>query len=233
MLAQEGRILSSIERAAAALVRDCDLEPEWASEICKLDPPTELYPAGHELGPSGHRPHVKWILDGWACEARHLADGRRQIFSFVVPGEVARPPEGVAARTVQTLTAVECIDLTELAAQSVLGETVLQAITRSAALAHARRYEQLARLACRSALCRTASLLVELHGRLEAAGLTKDGEFALPLRHEELADALGLSTAHVTRCLATLRARGLLTMQFRRVSGFDRAGLEALLRENP
>jgi CRP-like cAMP-binding protein len=233
MLAFEGRTPSAMERAAAALTCACDLEPDWATEICRLDPPTEFYPAGHELGPPARRPHVKWVLDGWACEARHLADGRRQIFSFVMSGDVVRPPAGAVTRTVRTLTALECVDLTELADRGAFGERVLNAITRSAALANARRYEQLTRLACRSALCRTASLLVELHGRLEAAGLAKDGEFALPLRHEELADALGLSTAHVTRCLAGLRARGLLTMQFRRVSGFDRAGLEALIRENP
>jgi CRP-like cAMP-binding protein len=231
MLAFKGGFLSSMERAAAALVRICELEADWAAEICALDPPIERYPAGRELSSAHRPPHLKWILDGWACEARHLPDGRRQIFSFVVSGDVVRPQDFTSARLVQTLTAVECVDLADVVAQGALGEKVFDAIARAAAVANARRYEQLARLACRSAVSRMASLLVELHDRLEAAGLVKDGEFALPLRHEELADALGLSKVHVTRCLAALKAQGLLTMQFRRVSGFDRAGLEMLRQD--
>jgi hypothetical protein len=48
------------------------------------------------------------------------------------------------------------------------------------------------------------------------------------LRHEDLADALGLSPVHVTRCLRILRLRGAMTMKFRRVEGFDRGQLEKL-----
>jgi CRP-like cAMP-binding protein len=165
------------------------------------------------------------VLDGWACESRDLADGRRQIFSFAVPGDVVRPPDPETARTLRALTAFECVEVGELLAQSTEPEPLLRAVHDAAALANARKYEHLSRLAWRSAVSRMASLLIELHDRLEAVGLVRSAEFALPVRHEDLADALGLSPAHVTRCLGTLRDQGLLTFQFRRVSGFDRDGL--------
>ena len=225
MLAMNGR---SIERATAGLVRTCDLEPSYARGICELDLTTEHYPGGAEIGAAGEPPHLKWILDGWACEARELADGRRQIFSFAIPGDVVRPPEVAVGRMVRALTAVECVDVGEMLANAGGAETVLAAILRSAGLANARKYEHLSRLAWRSAVARMASLLIELHDRLEGVGLVRSGEFALPLRHEELADALGLSSVHVTRCLGTLREQGLVTLQFRRITGFNREGLGKL-----
>jgi CRP-like cAMP-binding protein len=225
MLAMNG---TSIQRATAGLVRTCDLEPSYAERICELDLTTEHYPSGAEIGAAGEPPYLKWILDGWACEARELADGRRQIFSFAIPGDVVRPPETAGARAVRALTAVECVDVGDMLAHAGESETVLAAILRSSALANARKYEHLSRLAWRSAVSRMASLLIELHDRLDAVGLVRSGEFALPLRHEELADALGLSSVHVTRCLGTLREQGLATLQFRRVTGFDRDGLRKL-----
>jgi CRP-like cAMP-binding protein len=223
-----GLYSTPIERATAGLVRNFDLEPSHARRICELDLATEHYPSGAEIGAADEPPYLKWILDGWACEARELADGRRQIFSFVLPGDLVRPPQIPGARIVRALTAVQCVDVGDMLAHGGVGETTLEALHRATAEAHARKYEHLSRLAWRSALSRMASLLVELHDRLDSVGLTRGREFALPLRHEELADALGLSAVHVTRCLGVLRTRGLMTLQFRRVSGFDRAGLQEL-----
>jgi CRP-like cAMP-binding protein len=137
-------------------------------------------------------------------------------------------PSSPRSRTLTALTAVDCVDAADVLACAADPEGVLNAMLRSVSLATARRYEHLSRIGRRSALVRLASLLVELHDRLAEVGLVRADEFGLPLRHEELADALGLSPAHVTRCLKTLRQRDLMVMKFRRVSGFDRAGMEQL-----
>ncbi|HKR89704.1 MAG TPA: Crp/Fnr family transcriptional regulator [Phenylobacterium sp.] len=235
MLALNTRPARPMARAVAGLLRAADLEP-WAVEGL-LDLGVERHPPGSLIEPSAERPseapQMKWLLDGWLCEARVLPNGVRQIFSFAVPGDVIEAPSSPRFRSVRAVTAVECVDVADLLARAANPDTFLCAVLRSLEQATERRYDHIARLAQRSAQVRLASLLVELHERLCGAGLVRSDhlqgdEFALPLRHEELADALGLSPVHVTRCLKSLREQGLLTMKFRRVSGFDRAGLEKL-----
>jgi CRP-like cAMP-binding protein len=228
MLAFNRASSASMRAAASALARTCEIEPSWVQGFAEVELAGQRYAAGDLIGPPQDPPPLVWILDGWACEARELTHERRQIFSFALPGEVVRPPSPGSGRTLRALTVVECVPASELLARIAGDQDLVGAVSRSADLADARRYEHLVRLAGRSATARMASLLIELHDRLEAAGLAENGAFALPLRHEEFADALGLSAAHVTRCLGVLRDQSLLNLQFRRVTGFDRAGLETV-----
>lgn len=228
MLAVGAPVNRPTTRAISGLTRAGELEPRLAEGLGALDLEAERYGPGSVISATGAAPHMKWLLDGWACEARVLSTGQRQIFSFAIPGDVVQLPVATASRAVVALTAVECIDAAELLSQVDHRDDVLAAMLRAVALATARRYEHLSRLGRRSALVRLASLLVELHDRLDQVGLVHGREFALPLRHDELADALGLSPVHITRCLKTLRQRGLMTMKFRRVTGFERDGLEKL-----
>lgn len=247
MLALDSLLTRPMARAISGLVRAGELEAWSAERLLPIDVAVERHPPGaviaaprldvldfgaSNLGASNlgavRAPNMKWLLDGWICEARVLSDGQRQIFSFGIPGDVVELPATPYSRVVVALTAVTCVDAGELLARTVDPDEMLAAMSRSTALAVARRYEQLARLGRRSALVRLASQLVELHDRLAAVGMVRGEEFALPLRHEELADALGLSPVHVTRCLKTLREQGLMVMKFRRVSGFKRAEMEQL-----
>jgi CRP-like cAMP-binding protein len=247
MLALNSLMTRPMARAISGLVRAGELEAWSAERLLAIDVAVERYPPGAviaapnpgvlgldilslDAAAPGARcaPNMKWLLDGWICEARVLSDGQRQIFSFGVPGDVVELPSTPHSRVVVALTAVTCVDAAELLARSADPDEMLEAMSRSTGLAVARRYEQLARLGRRSALVRLASQLVELHDRLATVGMVRGEEFALPLRHEELADALGLSPVHVTRCLKTLRQRGLMVMKFRRVSGFKRAEMEQL-----
>ena len=80
----------------------------------------------------------------------------------------------------------------------------------------------------RSALVRTAHLLVELGLRLQLVGLGSDGGFACPLNQYHLADALGLTAIHVNRVLRQLRERGLVTFREGRVEFHDLTRLREL-----
>jgi CRP-like cAMP-binding protein len=238
MLPLDAQVNRPMARAISGLVRAGDLEPRSVEGLFALDLDTERYPPGAAIGPMidapsvaavGGAPSMKWLLEGWVCEARVLPGGQRQIFSFAIPGDVIELPLSPLSRAVVAVTAVECVDVADLLTRPVVhADDVLDAMARAVALASARRYEHLSRLGRRSAIVRLASLLVELHDRLDLVGMVRAEEFALPLRHEELADALGLTPVHITRCLKTLRQRGLMTMKFRRVTGFRRAELERL-----
>lgn len=227
-MSQHEQILGGpLERAAASLVRTCDLAPAHAARLCKIDFTIRRYSAGALISRPGTPPHALWVLDGWACNACVLPDGRRQIVSFVVPGDVVRPLAFRPGWALRSLTAVEAVDPGDLGTPTSARDALSEAATRSAAHALARRYDHMVRLVTPSPLKRIASLMIELHDRLDAVGLVAAGEFALPLRHEEFADALGLSTEHVTRCLRIFRERRLFTLRFRRVHAFDRTGLLA------
>jgi len=227
--AQENRPLA---RVIAGLMQAGEPESWSSDELLTLDLEAEHHPPGAVIGAAGAiEPGVtrmKWLLDGWVCEARVLPNGQRQIFSFAIPGDVIEMPLSPRSRAIVAVTAVQCVDVAELLARTPHPDDVSEAMSRAVALATARRYEHLSRLVRRSAVIRLASLLVELHDRLDQVGLVKGEAFALPLRHEELADALGLSPVHVTRCFKILRQKRLMTMKFRRVTDFDRAEIKKL-----
>src|SRR5580704_14757625 len=52
------------------------------------------------------------VVSGWACELRILPDGRRQIFGFMLPGEVIdeRCTTSIGSRGVIALSRLEVID---------------------------------------------------------------------------------------------------------------------------
>ena len=64
--------------------------------------------------------------------------------------------------------------------------------------------EWLTGLGQRTADKRIAHLFCELHARLQAVGLTSEGEFELPLTQQELSDTVGISVVHVNRSLRAL-----------------------------
>jgi CRP-like cAMP-binding protein len=179
-----------------------------ADVFCELIGPIERYPAAAVVSSIAPAPRLKWILSGWTCEMRVLPDGRRQIFSFGIPGDpvLSRPVNAANPCAVVALTAVECIDVAQSLARAKEADRseIWKAMDQALALAQERRYEDIIRLGRRSALQRLADLLLELHDRLDALGAVDERGFHLPLTQEHLADALGLSVVHVNRSLKTL-----------------------------
>ena len=105
-----------------------------------------------------------------------------------------------------------------------LGAAILWAASRDEAMV----VEHLVGIGRRSALARTAHLLVELGLRLELVGLGDAGGFACPLNQYLLADALGLTAIHLNRVLRKLRVQGLVTFRDGQVVFHDLPGLRRL-----
>jgi CRP-like cAMP-binding protein len=70
-----------------------------------------------------------------------------------------------------------------------------------------------------------AHFFCEIMTRARAAGLTHDDACDLPIRQDDLGDALGISTVHVNRTLMMLRAAGLVGHLARGVPYWCRDGL--------
>jgi CRP-like cAMP-binding protein len=88
--------------------------------------------------------------------------------------------------------------------------------------------EYLVDLGRQSAEVRMAHFLLELSARLHLVGIGDKSGFDCPLTQYHLADALGLSAAHVNRVLRHLREEGLVTFQHGRLSMDNLDGLVTL-----
>ena len=181
---------------------------------------------------------VHILLDGQAYRYRLLEDGRRQIVSILVPGDICdfeAVMRGRADYGVATMT--DCV-LGELPVSTVadlrtidpeLAQALWHGLLRDQAIAR----EWLVNVGCRTALERVAHLICEFYLRLKSVGLTKGDAFKLQMTQAEIADLLGLSTVHVNRTLKQLRKIGLVDYSKSIISILDIPGLESVAGFNP
>lgn len=182
-------------------------------------------------------PH--FILTGWACRMRELKDGRRQIFSLLLPGDAI----GLSARahaaspaTIIALTALRTVEAAEIAVAWRERERVpglAAALDLAAAEDEAFTLGQIVRLGRQTAYERIAHLFMELDYRLGVRGLSINDSFPMPLTQETLADAAGLSVVHVNRTLQQMRHEGRIELARGRLAILDRAALATAAEFTP
>ncbi|MDE2184101.1 MAG: Crp/Fnr family transcriptional regulator [Alphaproteobacteria bacterium] len=155
------------------------------------------------------------IRSGWACRARYLTNGRRQILNFYLPGEImglSADVDGAAQASYVSLTRLSTLDLGMLRSMVIERPHDVPAVT--AAFHVMRLHEeyhllsQVVRIGQQKAFERVAHLLLEFHARLSKSGLTEGNSFQLPLTQEVLGDGLGLSAVHVNRTFKLLKRKG-------------------------
>jgi CRP-like cAMP-binding protein len=151
---------------------------------------------------------------------RIFPDGRRQIFEFILPGEIyglCLRPQAVALSSAVALTAVTIADASPIGGAFANRQSefpnLIAALYCTASLDELHLLNQLVRVGRQSAYERVAHLVLELRERLEAAGLAAGDTIPLPLTQEILADALGLSIVHLNRTLQQLRRDGLIAFK--------------------
>jgi CRP-like cAMP-binding protein len=178
-----------------------------------------------------HPTDCKLLLTGFACTYKLLPDGRRQIMSFQIPGDICDLQGfflGEMDHAIGTLTAgsvaiiphEELLDLTEVYPR------IARALSQSVLVDAAIFREWMVGIGRRSAYARIAHLLCEMGLRLQVVGLTQGGSYDLPVTQAELADALGLTGVHVNRTLKQLRHEGLITLCGGTVTLLDSEGLK-------
>lgn len=206
--------------------------------ILSLPTRTRTIPAGQDIFRDGDQIlQCCLMLEGWACRYKFLDEGRRQILSFHIPGDV---PD------LQTLH-LPAMDhslgtLTQATVAFIPHENIRDfmlrfpefraALWRETLIDSAISREWMIGMGRRSAYGRIAHLLCEMYAKLKAVGLVSDHRYSLPITQSELADATGLSNVHVNRVLQALRSKGLITLRSStlivhdwdalvQVSGFD------------
>lgn len=224
--------------AVSALVRKLNrfraLDQDEIAAVARLEARRRVVAAGTEVVHEGQEGHQAFLLqEGWACAYKLLPDGGRQVIDFPVSGDLMGLRSVLLRTSDHGFAAVSDIVVSEVPARQMietfermpaLGMSILWAASRDEAMV----VEHLVNVGRRSALIRTAHLLVELGLRLELVGLASATGFACPLNQYHLADALGLTAIHVNRVLRALRERGLVTFREGHVVFHDPAALRTL-----
>lgn len=159
------------------------------------------------------------LLSGWAIRYKTLDDGRRQILAILMPGDfvgLQQRMTDAASHGVQALTEVRLCRFARDTLWRLHRDlpTLGYGITWLSANDHALVDDNLLNVGRRTALERTAALLLSLHVR--ALAHEPDGcaiGVHYPLTRQHVADALGLSLVHVHRTMRELRARGLYELR--------------------
>lgn len=180
---------------------------------------------------------VNIIVDGWAIRHKMLEDGRRQIFAFLIPGDICDLNIFVLKELDHSVAA-----LTPVTVAQVPGEFVGEIARKSPRLNQALLWDMLVQLAIqrewtvnigqRSALERIAHLICELFMRLGAAGLCREGSCNIPITQTDLSEATGITPVHVNRTLQELRALRLIEWKGREVQVPDMEALKRLAMFN-
>ena len=200
------------------LARYADLSPAEVALLESLPLAPQDVGTGTELIVEGRLLDTpRLLLSGWGCQFRMLPDGRRQIFDFILPGDMyglCLRPQAIALTTAITLTPAQIADASALwiAIKDRSNEFpgLADACHTTASLEEAYLLNQLVRVGRQTAYERTAHLLLEIHDRLNAVGLADAGTIPMPLTQETIADALGLSVVHLNRTLQLLRRDHLI-----------------------
>jgi CRP-like cAMP-binding protein len=155
------------------------------------------------------------LLDGWAFRYKTLSDGRRQILSFLLPGDfigVQQKMGDAAAHGVDTLTAATFCTFQRDALWELHRCSPSMGFNITWLTAHEESMvdDTLLSVGRRNAEERIATLLILLYKRAAAVAPSSPLPGVLfPLTQQHIADGLGLSLVHTNKTLRKLERRGL------------------------
>ena len=193
---------------------------------------------GEDLAREGDRPDkVRIFLSGWACRYKVLEDGRRQILSFILPGDTCDAHIYLFAamdHSIGALTPVVYSELERAAFEQLIAAdiSVAEAFYCEMLAASSVQREWAINLGRRDALERVAHVFCELFERLRVVGLVDGNSFSFPVTQMDLADATGLSTVHLNRTLQELRASRVITLRDRNLTIHDYRALSNMAMFN-
>ena len=166
------------------------------------------------------------VLEGFAYRYKLTQEGKRQIFSFHIPGDIPDLQSlhiDVMDHSLSSLCATKALFIPHETVRDLTRRCprIGDAFWRDTLIDAAMFREWMVCLGRREAYGHMAHLLCELYVRLKSVGLTNGDGYAFPLTQAEFGDALGLSTVHVNRTLQDLRGDGLITLRNGSVTVLD------------
>jgi CRP/FNR family transcriptional regulator, nitrogen fixation regulation protein len=167
------------------------------------------YRKGSEIfGEAEPADYIYQVIEGAIRSHKLLPDGRRQIGAFHLPGDILGLENGDFHRfTAEAIvdTTVRLVKRQSLERVAKTDPAILRSLRTmtSASLEHVENHVLL--LGRNTARERVAAFLVEMKGRLTAAGV-----IALPMTRRDIADYLGLTLETVSREFSAFHRKGYL-----------------------
>ncbi|MCY1128346.1 Crp/Fnr family transcriptional regulator [Frigidibacter sp. RF13] len=190
------------------------LPPNFLESLHQIRSDEIVIPAGVQFVAEGSQgKHVYLMRSGLGLRANLLQDGRRQVVSFLFPGDIV----GLQALLIgqyhhsaeaRSDVVASVIDHKHLRA---LWKDRFEAVVLSLqamAYEEVRLTKAMIAIGQYSAEEAVASLLFTLYSRGQTHGMLRDNSMAFPFRQTDLADALGLSLVHTNKTIAKLRRAG-------------------------
>jgi CRP-like cAMP-binding protein len=171
-----------------------------------------LFPAGSNLD------SIFLIEEGWIYLHIELENGTNQVLSFLLPGQFVALGALLYSNTRWSVTAASravVLRFDPRAVDALLDQHArLTKMFLWIAVAHFGSLGgRLADVGRRSAYERTGRFLLELWSRLHDVGLADADGFVLPVGQRLVADAVGLTDAHLNRTLRHLKDDGLISIE--------------------
>ncbi len=176
---------------------------------------------------------VMVLCDGWAVRFVQLPNGKRQILSVVLPGDLVSPTsimERQLSFSIQAVTDVRyCyFPYAEVRARIRENPELFDVWVRMTAAEQRDADRRLVDLGQRAAQERIAALLVHIMARFEERGEIHGGEFPFPMSQQQIADFTGLTPVHTCRVLSSFRKNGICDVGHGAVKVMERAELQRI-----
>lgn len=233
-----------IERQLAWPCRDCDIRgasfcsmmanragaalPASKSQIpqvfFQVDKNTVIQESGAQFFPG---PYV--LCQGWAYRFFRFPDGRRQILSVLIPGDLFSAFALFDPQTAISVQAATNVVICRLCSKSIKKElTENSEVCEAFGSLCSTEVEEMAvttvNIAEPDAATRIAGFIRRLVERLSARGLRNRVDvFPFPLTHLEIADATGLAPCDVNRAIHILREEYVIDLSNDEVTILDHA----------
>jgi len=220
MVTSRTELLQFVLRKIESMTR---LDEDDRAALRRLPLRIECVPADYYLVREGAGASRCCLLaDGYACRHKILRNGRRQIVSFHVRGDILDLQHllfPIADHNVQTLTesVVGWVPSRELRQLAHERPAIGDALWRDTLIDASIFREWVLNVGQRDARERIAHLLCEFAARGHAVGLGSAQGFDLPMTQAEIGDATGLTAVHVNRTLRVLKEQGVIAQDRRQL----------------
>jgi CRP-like cAMP-binding protein len=214
------------------------ISDEDVSEIHALPISVRQLPAEHHVVSDGQRcTECCLVADGFCARSKTIANGKRQILSIHIPGEIPDLMSlflHVMDHDLITLTPCTMGFINHETLQKLHRRkpNVAEIFWRDTLIDAAMFREWIVNVGQRPAPARLAHVMTELRERLKLIGRAEGNSFEMPLTQEQIGDALGITAVHANRVIRQLRDEGIVEFnrgrvtvlgetKFRELAGFD------------
>jgi CRP-like cAMP-binding protein len=192
------------------------LEDEDVQAIRSLPIVVKHYQQGQLIVRDGDRPaECCLISQGFCVRSKTTSNGRRQILSIHIPGEIPDLQSlhlhvldhDLVALTACTLGFISHVSLREINRRR---PNLAEIFWRDTLIDAAMFRDWIVNVGQRPAPSRLAHIIVELRERLKVVGQVQGARFEMPLTQEQIGEAMGVTSVHANRIVKQLRDDNVL-----------------------